>query len=174
MAVERMIQIICGDVSITSTEDFIQRIRQISEEYDVVIQAIDADLLAGRRHAVFAAEKAIRAFEEGKNISKNLGIETLLYIAGTRQIERALRFGIKRGENKVALIVIGLEGGKTNAIGELRELISEDPRVIDYTELKKERIVRAFNITPEEIEAVGEEKIPDLVLERVALTGLTR
>jgi len=171
---ENIIQVICGDASITSTEDFIHRIKQISEKHGITIQAIDADFLAGRKHAIFAAEKAIRAFKKGENIAKNLEMETLLYIAGTRQIEKALQFGIKRGKNKIALIAINPQTRKTDVIKELRELISEDPRAIDYTNSKKEKITQTFNITHQEIEAAGEEKIPDLVLERVALTDLTK
>lgn len=174
MTEKNTIQVICGHVTITDTEEFIHRIKQISNKHEIAIQAINADFLAGRKHAIFAAEKAIQAFKKGKNIAKNQGIETLLYIAGTRQIEKALQFGIKKGENNIALIAINPHEKKTDAIKELKELINEDPQLIDYTNSKKEKITQAFNITPPEIEAAGEEKIPDLVLERVAFTNLTK
>ena len=49
-------------------------------------------------------------------------------------------------------------------------MIELRPEVIDYTESKRSRIMTAFDITDKEVDAAGgPEKIPKLVLERVAL-----
>ena len=42
------------------------------------------------------------------------------------------------------------------------------------THKKRDAIVSFFGITENEIAAVGDEKIPELVLEQVTLTGLWR
>jgi KEOPS complex subunit Cgi121 len=44
--------------------------------------------------------------------------------------------------------------------------------VTGYTREKRDTVTTFFGITETEIAAVGEEKIPQLVLERVALMGL--
>jgi tRNA threonylcarbamoyladenosine modification (KEOPS) complex Cgi121 subunit len=49
-------------------------------------------------------------------------------------------------------------------------LIVVDPRVIDYREAKREALMQTFNITEEEVRAVGGfHRIPELVRERLAL-----
>jgi KEOPS complex subunit Cgi121 len=168
-----MMKIICGTTRIKDTKEFLTRLNNISKKYDATLQAIDADLIAGIQHITFAAEKAIQSFNEKNNTSNNLAMETLLYIAGTRQIEKALQFGIKTGHNHLALLIISQHKNNTEQMeAELTQLLSEDPQVVNYTASKKERIISAFNITPEEIHAVGEDKIPKLVCERVALANL--
>jgi len=46
--------------------------------------------------------------------------------------------------------------------------------VLDYNKYKKTAIMQIFGITPEEISVVGEDKIPELVLERVALVDIIK
>ena len=82
---------------------------------------------------------------------------------------------MKKGCNNIALLIISKSEKNTdNAEQELKKLISECPDAADYTISKKEKLMSAFNITQEEIAAVGEDKIPDLVLERVALRNIVR
>ncbi|CAD6490827.1 MAG: Kinase binding protein CGI-121 [Candidatus Argoarchaeum ethanivorans] len=170
-----MIHILCGSATIKDTEEFIHQLNEIFRKYGVVIQAVDADLVAGRKHLITAAERAIRSFREKTNVANNLGMETLLYVAGSRQIEKALQFGVKRGCNNIALLIISKSEKNTdNVKQELKKLISERPDVADYIISKKEKLMSAFNITQEEIAAAGEDKIPDLVLERVALRNIVR
>ena len=170
-----MIHIICGSATIKDTEEFIHQLNKISRRHDVVIQAVDADLIAGSKHLIAAVERAIRSFSEKSNIANNLGMETLLYVAGSRQIEKVLRFGVKKGCNNIALLIISKSEKNTDSVKqELKKLISERPDVAEYTVSKKEKLMSAFNITQEEIVAVGEDKIPDLVLERVALRNIVK
>ena len=96
-------------------------------------------------------------------------MEIMLYASGTRQIERALTMGVKEGNNRIAVVLSG-ENEMDEAQVEVRGLIDTiDPAVLDYSESKRDLITKFFNITPEERDAVGDEKIPELVLERVAL-----
>ncbi len=170
-----MIHIICGSATIKDTEEFIHQLNEISRRHDVVIQAVDANLIAGSKHLIAAVERAIRSFSEKSNIANNLGMETLLYVAGSCQIEKALQFGVKKGCNNIALLIISKSEKNTDSVEqELKKLISERLGVANYTISKKEKLMSAFNITQEEIAAVGEDKIPDLVLERVALRNIVK
>ncbi len=161
-----MIQIIEGTIVIDDTEKFLQGLKKISKEKNMVIQALDADKLAGEEHIRFAVKKAISSFEKGMNISKDLDKEILLYAAGTRQINRALRLGVHKGKNHIALVVIG------DMELALDDIIPE--QVLQYDSSKNEVLMDIFNITKEELQAAGEDKIPALVLERVALVDVMK
>jgi tRNA threonylcarbamoyladenosine modification (KEOPS) complex Cgi121 subunit len=53
---------------------------------------------------------------------------------------------------------------------QLNQLMVVDPRVIDYREAKRETLMQTFNITEEEVRAVGgSHRIPELVRERLTL-----
>ncbi|VVB86385.1 Uncharacterised protein [uncultured archaeon] len=79
-----------------------------------------------------------------------------------------MKLGIHGGENNIELVSVG-EVFDFSGFDE----ITPKP-VLVYNESKKEAVMKIFNITKEEIGAVGEEKIPELVLERVALVDVIK
>lgn len=163
-----MIQILEGTLFIEDTEKFLQKLKKISKEQNITIQALDADKLAGEEHLRFAGEKAINSFKTGKNIANDLAKEIMLYAAGTRQINKAMRVGVHNGENNIALVAIG-EKPDLSAFDEIAP-----ENVLQYNDSKKNTLMDIFNITKEELEVVGEDKIPELVLERVALVDVIK
>jgi KEOPS complex subunit Cgi121 len=168
------IVIISGPVKIRDNNIFIKQLSDISSRYNITVQSLNADLLSGVRHIQFAVKKAIRSFESGKNTANNLGMEIMLYASGSRQIEKALELGVKNGENRVAIVLVG-ENVTDEALFDVRTLLnSEDASIVDYSDSKKEDLLKIFNITADELEAVGEDKIPELVLERVALVDVIK
>ena len=162
-----MIHIIEGKVPIDNVEEFLQKLKKISLEKNLTLQALDADKIAGEEHIRFAVEKAINSFKTGTNIANDLSKEIMLYAAGTRQINKAVKLGIHKGENNIVIVAVG--DSELSGFDEIRP----EP-VLAYRESKKEALMKAFGITNEELEAVGEEKIPDLVLERVALVDVIK
>jgi len=163
-----MIHILEGTIAIDDTEKFLQKLKRISKEKSIVIQVFDADKLAGEEHLRFAVKKAINSFKTGRNIANDLAKEIMLYAAGTRQINRAMRLGVHNGENNIALVAIG-EDIDLSSIDEITP-----KQVLQYNESKKDALMELFNITKEELEAAGEDKIPELVLERVALIDVIK
>ncbi len=163
-----MVQIVEGTAFIDNTEKFLQKLKNISKDKNVVLQVLDADKLAGEEHVRFAVQKAINSFKMGRNIANDLAKEIMLYAAGTRQISKAMRLGVHNGENNIALVAVG-EAPDLSAIN---EIIPEN--VLQYNDSKKNTLMDIFNITKEELEAVGEDKIPELVLERVALVDVIK
>lgn len=162
-----MIQILEGTAFIEDTEKFLQKLKKISTEKNTAIQALDADKLAGEEHLRFAVEKAMNSFKTGRNIANDLAKEIMLYAAGTRQISRAMKLGVHEGKNNIALVAIGE--------ADLSEFIEITPaHVLRYDESKNKALMDIFNITEEELEAVGENRIPELVLERVALLDVIK
>ena len=164
-------EIIGGIVNIEDVEDFIQMLSEVSKKYRVIIQVLDADQIASKEHLLFAVKKANRAMHEGRNIAKDMGIEILLYASGKRQIEQAMSMGVHHGKNSVAIVIMGDD--TKGASSELKTVIYEAP-VLDYTKCKKRKLIKTFDITEAEIRAVGEDKIPELVLERVALLDVMK
>lgn len=162
-----MIHILEGKVSIDNVEEFLHKLKKISIEKNLTLQALDADKIAGEEHIMFAVEKAINSFRTGTSIANNLSKEIMLYAAGTRQINRAVKLGIHKGENNIVLVAVG--EGKLPEFDEIRPA-----PVLAYDLSKKEALMKAFSITNEELEAVGEEKLPELVLERVALVDVIK
>lgn len=163
-----MIRILEGTVVIDDPEEFLKKIRKISEKTGMIIQALDADKLAGEEHIRFAVSKAIRSFGAGTNIANDISKEIMLYAAGTRQINRAMKLGVHKGKNNIVIIAMG----ESPDLSCFDEIIPG--QVLGYRESKKETLMDIFNITKDEIDAVGADKIPELVLERVALVDVTR
>jgi KEOPS complex subunit Cgi121 len=162
-----MIHILEGVVSIDNVEEFLQKLNKISKEKNLTLQALDADKIAGEEHIRFAVEKAINSFNTGTNIANDLSKEIMLYAAGTRQINRAVKLGIHKGENNIVIVAVG-----EAQLSGFDEIISAD--VLAYNASKREQLMKIFGITNEELEAVGEEKLPELVLERVALVDVIK
>ncbi len=163
-----MIHILEGTIFIDNVESFLDKIKKISKEKNITIQVLDADKLAGKEHIKFAVEKAMNSFKTGTNIANDLAKEIMLYASGTRQISKAMRLGIHKGENNIALIAVG-EGSNLSVFNEIKL-----ENVLEYDVSKKNVIMEVFNITVEEMKAVGDEKIPELVLERVALVDVIK
>jgi KEOPS complex subunit Cgi121 len=168
------IRITGGSVNITDLDQFLKQLSDIESTHNVTVQALNADLVTGSRHLLFAVGKAIRSFGSGKNTANNLGMEIMLYASGNLQIGRALSMGVKTGDNRVAVVVAG-NNGVDAAISEVNEVLyTIDPAVLEYSKDSKDCLLKFFNITCDELDAVGERKIPELVLERVALVDVIK
>jgi len=173
---QREIQIICGTVQIPNLSDFLKVISSIASENEVVIQGLNADLIAGERHLHFAVGKAVRAIAAGRNIAKDPGIEIMRYAAGERQIERSFSIGLHEGENNAVFVLFGKMDKLILAFSAITKLIEEKPcsELLAYSDSKKKGILSLFGITDAEIEASGEEHIPEFVIERVALADFLK
>ena len=79
-----------GTIEIEDLKNFLQEIP------DGCI-LINADYVVDLKTVEFAVEKALKAWESGKRVSKNLSMEVLLHFSGTRQINHAVKAGIKEG-----------------------------------------------------------------------------
>jgi len=162
-----MIRILEGTIFIEDIEIFLKKIKEMGKGKDIVILALDADKLAGKIHLMFAIEKAMNSFKTGRNIANDLGKEIMLYASGTRQINRAMKIGVHNGKNNIVLVAIG-ESVDLSVF----DIMPKD--VVQYEGSKNRALMEIFNITDEEIKASGVDKIPELVLERVALVDVLK
>ncbi len=183
---EQQYKIVVGTVTIASVSEFLTLLKAIAEQHAVTIQALDTDLVGGEAHLHAAVTKALRAVERGTNITSELGMEILVYAAGKRQIGRALAMGVTEGEKRIACIIVGRDTDEADldavaAAVKARTGLSEDPSGlqaldigIEHDESKRARLKRFFGITDSELSAVGEEKLQQLVVERVALLDVLK
>jgi KEOPS complex subunit Cgi121 len=176
MESQKEFQIICGTINITNLSSFLKAVGSIASEHEVVIQGLNSDLIVGERHLHFALEKALLAVASGRNVAKDPGIEIMRYAAGVRQIERSFSIGLHEGENNVVFVLFGEIRNLIPALSAIRGLIKEKScsELLAYFESKRKGILAFFGITDAEIKAAGEEYIPELVIERVALVDFLK
>jgi tRNA threonylcarbamoyladenosine modification (KEOPS) complex Cgi121 subunit len=163
------------NVGVKDAEGFVKAARKELPE-SVWVQFFDAGLVASWQHLYFAVLNALLAFKNGRNVSKSVAMETILYASAQRQIRKAIDFiGVKCAVADVAVVVIG---ENAESVKELLSAVAKrvgkepDDAVLEISEKKAERIREAFGVTEAEFEAVLEKKdaaLVDLVVERVAL-----
>lgn len=132
------------------------------------VALLDADKVCGTDHLESAVMHARRAFERGTNAANTLGMEVILYASGERQISKAKRkMGLHAETERVAVVLLG-EGDMDRALEDLG--LRRDDSLLDCTPCK----IGAFGLDPRELEAVGEDRAQDLVLEKVAFVELLK
>ena len=161
-------EIFSGKLDVEDVSGTLKTINSIGKETGSVIVLFDAAKIAGKPHIESAVMHAKRSFSDGKNIARTLSMEILVYASGQRQCSLAPRFGLQKGRNLVYVLI--LDGETERAKEEIRQLVEESDEVTaDRETLKKE-----FDISDEEIGVVGEDRIGELVLERVAMLDAWR
>jgi len=161
-------------------------IGDLETEYDCAIQAFDADYVLGRDHLRAAVEHADRAFDRGENVARERAVEILLYAAGRRQINRALRMGVGEGEADAVVVVHdpdsnpdserneSTEEDAAEAVRDLLEFASGDSvNVLAADRIDREAVRDFFDVTETEL-AASDVDLADLVCERVALLDVKK
>lgn len=155
--------IFCGTVEVDDVKKTIGLVNDAADKTGSTVVLFDAEKIAGFSHIESAVMHAKRSFAEGKAIARSLSMEILVYVSGQRQCSLASKFGLHEGENSVYVLV--MDGDEEKAADLVKEIVKEckpfSPNV--------ERLKAEFGITDAEMEAAGENRIEELVIERVAL-----
>jgi KEOPS complex subunit Cgi121 len=167
-------EIVEGVLVVEDLQASLKEISCLAASCDVIIQAMNADKLAGIGHIGLAMRKALRAFEEGRNVARDPGVELMRYASGRRQITEAFSLGLSVGENHVVLVVLGKEQEAVSKTATVLRGFVEEAQVLEYRPEKRAVLMEHFGIGEAEILAVGEAKLPELVLERVALVDVLK
>ena len=135
------------------------------------LQVVRHDRVVGADHVRSAAAHARRAFGEGRNHAERLEVEFTRYLAGERQIRRAIeKMGIEDGA--AAGLVVAFGPKRVDAVRYFVHSLGlrEDDGVLaaDHARL------RAFGITDAQLAATDAEHQLDLALEAVAGVDLMR
>lgn len=160
-----------GVVEIDDVGAFVERVGDVADETGTTVQVFDARYVVSRRHLERAVELADRAISRGENVARDRAVEILCYVAGRRQIDRALTLGVEEGETPVVALVDGDNGSdEADAAAALVDLFEPGETLGDYDE----QLVRDyFEIQDTELEATA-GSVEDLVLERVALLDVDK
>ena len=155
--------IFCGTVEVDDVKKTIGLVNDAADKTGSTVVLFDAEKIAGFSHIESAVMHAKRSFEEGKAIARSLSMEILVYVSGQRQCSLASRFGLHEGENSVYVLV--LDGDEEKSADLVKEIVKE----CEPFSPKEEKLKAEFGITDDEIEAAGENRVEELVIERVAL-----
>ena len=180
-----------GITAITDHEfkqsELFQELEQLSQGLNVFFQVFDADYIATWEHLFFATLHALKAFEQGRNISDKMVVEILLYASAQRQIGIALQLaGIKPDTEHIALLTVGdtervVETGLTRIIRFMKG--SEKDALLDIlNEEKFSKLCKVFKISKDELDAVvvarkwkdQVEGLKKIILDRSALLAVEK
>lgn len=157
------IKVIYGEIEIKDLNKFFKELKNCNAIF------IDADYVLDLGTIKFAVRKALKSWRNGKNTAKTLPIEVLLYIAARRQINEALKIGVKEGLNKVVVVLLN------DCLSILRNLGFVEKKFSPKPDVEKiEKILEFYNISKEELEVVGMKKLPLLIRERIVLFDISK
>lgn len=127
------------------------------------VLVLRASRIMGIEHAESAIMHARRAFSLGHNSARTLGMETILYLAGERQISRALQeFGVSKGEQEFAILAFDYDTDLAiKSLGWAR-----DDTVLVLNDLKVKHMLDG--------ELLDRLSPLDLALEKVAMLDINR
>ncbi|PSP73551.1 KEOPS complex component [Halobacteriales archaeon QS_3_64_16] len=178
-------ELVEGVGEIEDVDRLIEQLDEIGQEHGCVVTAFDARYLTGREHLTRATSLADRAFERSENVADARAIEVLLYVAGRRQIDRALEIGVSAGEGP---IVVAIEqgnnernGGKSGGDDREQEGAAAVERALapDFEHGEKlgeydEALVQDFFEISERELGATDAGLAELVVERVALLDVEK
>ncbi|EMA14395.1 KEOPS complex subunit Cgi121 [Haloarcula marismortui] len=169
-------RVVEGTAEIDDVGTFVETLSAIGDRYGVTVQAFDARYVVDRAHLQLAVELATRAHDRSDAIAEDFGVETLLYAAGRRQINRALTMGVSEGACPVVAVIVDHERTDThvgkseqNGIEAAEDDVREELTAMSTLgEYDPDRIRSFFDVTDTELAATAGD-LPDAVRERVAL-----
>jgi KEOPS complex subunit Cgi121 len=159
-------------ITVDDRDAFLRMIQGIARSCSTHIVCFDADKLAGRDHAEAALQHAQRSFFSEKSISNSFEMEALLFAAGSRQCLVAALFGIQEGENRTFVCSYPVNKDVWKDLSHLMHFVTETWD--EMTPDKEARLMVLFNISQEELDMVGRDRMKDLILERIALLHVNR
>ncbi|MBI2598174.1 MAG: hypothetical protein HYW50_03185 [Candidatus Diapherotrites archaeon] len=140
-------------------------------------QIVPAKTVGSTDQVAFAIEQSIGAFFSGENFSKKPGLEFLIRIYGTRQIENALKIsGLKAGKQSVVLAC-----AHTQKVG-LEKILKTAEKILHFKEKKiflgknKKELMQLYGITAAEINTLKDLKNPlqQIIIEKNALVAFEK
>ncbi len=154
-----------------------QKLKELSDNNSLVaIQMLDSLNIWSLAHIESAVWHSINALKNNHLISNTLAIELLLYLAGERQISKAIEeYGLKEGTRKVLGIIIGSNHHNIHlAFNELLSLYSLElnKKILNPTAEKYEYFSKKFIQEGYIKDNLSYQGIETVLLQRIALLAL--
>lgn len=142
---------------IESVGDTLDKINSIKKDSQI-IQLLNADAIAGKRHVMHGVNQAFLAFERNENLANDLSVEICLRCSAQRQISKAFDLlGLKEGPMNLCAILIDCD----DYTEELSRMFTSDESVLlpDVEKLKE-----IYSIDDDELEILDVE---DIIIDRI-------
>ena len=142
-------------ISVTETLNQINSFKKDSE----IIQLLNADAVAGKRHIEHGVNQAFLAFERSENLANDLSVEICLRCSAQRQISKAFDLlGLKEGKMNLCAVLIDCDD-YTSELSSLFEL--------DYDVLcpDVEKLKEIYSISDGELSIMDVE---DILIDRIS------
>jgi len=167
--------VVSGVLDISDLPAFLKSLNDFSAEYGVKVQGFDARKIADADHLMFAIHRACEAFAAGTNQAKDIGLESMRFLSGSRKIDKAFSMGLVQGENRGLFVFFGEADERMmsaqNAFSTAFGLKKDISLSIDE---KKPFLMEQFGISDDELNTAGAGGLKLLVMERVALVDIIR
>ena len=167
--------------TISNVESMINTLEELGKKNKLMIQIVKADLIFSKLHIISALEHAIRSFKHDDNATSELGLELLLYLAGERQIHKAItKVGITDITNDFIIIFLSDLKEIKEYNGKLSNTIIDSVLEITKLSQKNDEISGDKNtliqlgITLKEIDAVNKDQYEKLILEKIAMVDIIK
>ena len=152
------LQILGFKGEIVSVGETLSQINSIKNDSEI-IQLLNADAVAGKRHIEHGVNQAFLAFERGENLANDLSVEICLRCSAQRQISKAFELlGLKEGKMNLCAVLIDCD----DYASELSSLFDADDSVLiaDVEKLKE-----IYSISDDEL---GIMDVEDILIDRIS------
>lgn len=152
------LQILGFKGEISSVGETLNQINSIKKDSEI-IQLLNADAVAGKRHIEHGVNQAFLAFERGENLANDLSVEICLRCSAQRQISKAFDLlGLKEGPMNLCAILIDCDDYSS----ELSSLfvLDDDVLIPDVDKLKD-----IYSIDDDELNIMDVE---DILIDRIS------
>ncbi len=125
---------------INDINNILEFVNELSENYDCVIQLMDASAIAGKLHAYHACIHAISSLNSNNNVANKLGMEICVRASAQRQISKAINIlGLKKGKTNICAVIIKKDNYIDEVTNDLLNKFRRDDSVLipDFNYLKK-------------------------------------
>jgi tRNA threonylcarbamoyladenosine modification (KEOPS) complex Cgi121 subunit len=161
--------------------------RQVKSTHKLTLQLVDADLVAGPDHLLFATLHAYTAFHHKTNRASTLAMEILRFAAAQRQIAQALtQLGVSNSTRRFGGVLTNSTASSLETA--YRAFLSivegtDDSSILEITSEQKEHAIReTFQIPKDELVAISpsmkredrRQALKKIVYDRCALLAISR
>ena len=166
---------------ITDIDKIVKDLDRLGRKFKVMIQLFNYDLIFSKLHVVSAVEHAVRSFQQNQNATSTLSLEVLLYIAGERQIHKAIKkVGITDKINDSIIVIAGDIKDISGYDGKLSNTLIDS--VLATTQLTQmdtefsgnQSTLKKFGISDVEINTTDPSHYEGLILEKIALVDIIK
>ncbi|MCQ2737083.1 MAG: KEOPS complex subunit Cgi121 [archaeon] len=161
------VKILGYEADIQSISETLDKVNSLKEKNNDngLIQLMDAKAIAGKKHLEHGIIHAIKSFERGENLAKDLGIEILLRTSGQRQISKAFNIlGLKEEKMNIAIVMIDC---LNETVDSLNDMFERKDTVLESDEsiLKKIYNIEEKELTNIHIDDVLIDKTTKLIVD---------